>query len=288
MFPGRSRWLPMTSGRFWSTLTAASGSYSSGPLEAYSKWPDTSFRSDQTLKAIRPGDPRKRTGRRRPVSASVRQQRIARLAIQLQLSRQAKDAVARDVSGDRSLHLPARKPKRRVRPWPRGSTRAIAQGRTRLPSSSAWDAEERVAKACRPSNSFETLARDWFEVVAVRLGAGLFAEDHRAARKGCLPVARSGCRRHHHAADAARGAATRSKPGASSKRRTERSRTAARSSAMASRSGRAQRIPAHGPEGGPEAAAARSTSRRSPTPGGSLNCCERATAMPRRTWSGPR
>ena len=159
--------------------------------------------SDLTLRAIKPGDPRKRTQRRRrAVPAALRQRRLARLAVQLQLPRQTEAAVDGDVSRKPAWRSPARWPRRRVRPSPRASTPATS-ARTTKAACSRTDGlpRTRVAQGAAASE----FVRSRSPATGSRCAGGSWApsysrEDHRAAGERCLPVARPDAGHHHHAA----------------------------------------------------------------------------------------
>jgi len=122
------------------------------------------IRSDQTLKAIRPGDPRKRIsdgeglylllfvgggshgwrfsysyhGRRKLLSMGTYPK--TGLALARQMAEEARQTLAEGID-------PSHK---------RKDDKAAVRAK--------WAAEDRVAKGLPPLNAFETLARDWFEV----------------------------------------------------------------------------------------------------------------------------
>ena len=202
------------------------------------------IRSDQTLKAIRPGDPRKRiSDGDGPVPASLRRRRLARLAVQLQLPRQTEAAVDGDVSGDRPGACARRWPRRRVRPSPRTIDPSHKRKDDKAAVRAQWAAEERVGEGTAAPQFIRDARARLVRGAPRFLGAELFAEDHRAAGEGCLPVARARLRLPPSRRRCSSRCCDASKPGASSRRRTGRSRTAARSSAMASRSAKRRRIP---------------------------------------------
>jgi len=197
------------------------------------------IRSDQTLKAIRPGDPRKRIsdgdgvylllfinggshgwrfsysfhGRRKLLSLGTYPE--TGLALARQKAEETRQTLADDVD-------PSQK---------RKDDKAAVRAQ--------WAVEERVVKGLPALDSFETLARDWFAVRrdswAPSYSQKIIERLQRDVFRAGLPLPLSRRRCSLRCCDA-------SKPGASWKRRAAHSRTAARSSATASRSAKPQRI----------------------------------------------